>query len=62
MIITGAMAVSKLLMGSCFLQKFYVGCNNIGDDGISLIIEQLQNITTLTTLYVGDCGLSVKGS
>ena len=62
MIITGAIAVSKLLMGNHSLQKLHVSHNNIGDDGISVIAEQLQHITTLTTLYVSSCGLSVKGS
>ena len=27
-----------------------------------MIVEQLQHITTLTKLYVDDCGLSVKGT
>ena len=62
MIITGAIAVSKLLMGNHSLQKLYVSHNNIGDDGISVIAEQLQHITTLTRLDVVSCGLSVKGS
>ena len=62
MIITGAIAVSKLLMGNCSLQELYVCNNNIGDDGISVIAEQLQHITTLHTLNVSSCGLSVKGS
>ena len=62
MIITGAIAVSKLLVGNCSLQKLYLGCNNIGDEGISVIVEQLQHITTLTELWVAKCGLSVKGT
>ena len=62
MIITGAIAVSKLLMGNHSLQKLNVCRNNIGDDGISVIAEQLQHITTLNTLNVTSCGLSVKGS
>ena len=62
MIITGAIAVSKLLMGNCSLQVLHVSYNNIGDDGVSVIIEQLQHITTLTALYVSECGLSAKGT
>ena len=62
MIITGAIAVSKLLMGNHSLQELNVCNNNIGDDGISVIAEQLQHITTLTRLDVESCGLSVKGS
>ena len=62
MITTGAIAVSKLLVGNCTLQVLSVSYNAIGDDGISVIVEQLQHITTLTMLFVRDCGLSVKGS
>ena len=62
MIITGAIAVSKLLMRHHSLEEFHVSNNNIGDDGISVIVEQLQHITTLTTLRVSECGLSVKGN
>ena len=61
-ITTGATAVSKLLVGNCTLQSLDVCGNGIGDDGISVIVEQLQHITTLTKLYVQECGLSVKGS
>ena len=62
MIIAGAIAVSKLLMRNCSLQVLHVCHNNIGDDGISVIVEQLQHITTLTTLNVIKCGFTVKGS
>ena len=61
MITTGAIAVSKLLVGNCTLQELDVSGIHIGDDGIS-VIEQLQHITTLTKLYVVGCGLSVKGT
>ena len=61
MITTGAIAVSKLLVGNCTLQVLDVSDNDIGDDGISVIVEQLQYITTLSKLYVYRCGLSVKG-
>ena len=50
MITTGAIAVSKLLVGNCTLQKLDVSENAVGDDGISVIVEQLQHITTLTNL------------
>ena len=62
MITTGAIAVSKILMGNCTLQVLDVSSNTIGDDGISVIVEQLQRITTLTELVVIECGLSVKGT
>ena len=46
------------------LEEFHVSNNNIGDDGISVIVEQLQHIiiTTLTKLSVIGCGLSAKGN
>ena len=62
MITTGAIAVSKLLVGNCTLQELDVSYNDIGDDGISVIVEQLHHNTTLTELHVSECGLSVKGS
>ena len=64
MITTGAIAVSKLLVGNCTLQELNVCYNKIGDDGISVIVEQLQHITTLQLiqLSVEGCGLSVKGT
>jgi len=62
MITTGATAVSRLLVGNHALQVLNVGYNNIGDEGISVITEQLQHITTLTELYVSGCGLSAKGT
>ena len=61
MITTGAIAVSKLLVGNCTLQVLDVSNNDFGDDGISVIVEQLHHIITLTTLDVKKCGLSVKG-
>ena len=62
MITTGAIAVSKLLVGNCTLQELNVSFNDIGDDGISVIVEQLQHITTLTELDVRRCGLFMKGT
>ena len=62
MITTGVTAVSKILMGNCTLQVLNVNGNSIGDDGISVIVEQLQHITTLTKLIVMKSGLSVKGT
>ena len=38
-----------------------VGGNEIGDDGISLISEELQHNESLTKLSVAECGLSAKG-
>ena len=54
--------MSKLLVENYTLQVLRVSDNGIGDDGISVIVEQLQHITTLTVLYVEKCGLSAKGT
>ena len=54
--------MSKLLEGNCTLQMLDVRGNNICDDGISVIAEQLQHITTLTRLYAMGCGSSMKGT
>ena len=62
MITTGAIAVSKVLVRNCTLQVLDVSHNIIGDDGISVIVEQLQHIATLTGLYIQKCGLSVRGT
>ena len=62
MITTGAITVSKLLVGNCTLQVLNVSNNNIGDVGISVIVEQLQHNTSLTKLCIVTCGLSVKGT
>ena len=37
-----------------------VAGNRIGDDGISMISEELQHNKSLTELSVRECGLSVK--
>ena len=36
--------------------------NEIGDDGMLLVVDGLQCNSTLTNLDVGKCGLSVKGT
>ena len=38
-----------------------VGKNYIGDDGMAVISEALQNNRSLTMVKVCGCGLSVKG-
>ena len=54
--------MSTLLRGNYTLQVLDIHNNNVGDDGISVIVEQLQNISTLTKLHISKCGLSVKGT
>ena len=54
--------MSKLLKANCTLKKLHIHQNNIGDYGISVIVEQLKNISTLTQLHVIQCGFTVKGT
>ena len=49
------------ISGSTTLRELHIGWNMIGDDGISLISEELQQNNSLTKLIVWDCGLLVKG-
>ena len=62
MIITGAVYVSQLLNVTDSLQFLSMGGNSIGDSGMEAISEALQHNRSLTTLGVGRCGLSVKGT
>ena len=59
---TGAGCVGELLKVNNSLQKLDMGGNPIGDDGMSLVADGLQCNNTLTKLYVGECGFSVKGT
>ena len=51
-----------IITGSGTLGVLDVGGNNIGDEGMAIISESLQHNKSLTTLGVGRCGLSVKGT
>ena len=62
MIITGAVYISQLLNVTHTLQVLNMRVNDIGDDGMAVISEALQHNKSLTTLWVGRCGLSVKGT
>ena len=46
---------------SATVRELNISFNNIGDDGISVIIEVLQYENVLTELKVKECGLSMKG-
>ena len=63
-ITTGAIAVSKLLMRNCTLQVLNVSHNIIGDDGISVIVEQLQKVTNsrISLLRIRNCGITLTGA
>ena len=49
-----------IIIGSTTLRVLNVGRNKIYDDGISMISMELQN-SSLTSLTVQQCELSVKG-
>ena len=63
MIITGAVYISQLLNVTHTLQVLNMsGNDDISDDGMAEISEALQHNKSLTTLWIGECGLSVKGT
>ena len=51
-----------IITGSATLRVLSVSNNDIGDGGMAVISEALQHNKSLTTLGVGQCGLSVKGT
>ena len=61
-VITGAVYISQLLNVTHTLQELIMSNNDIGDDGMAVISEALQHNKSLTTLWVQQCGLSVKGT
>ena len=50
-----------IITDSTTLRVLNVGWNKIGDDGMSMISNELQHNNSLTELSVAGCGLSVKG-
>lgn len=44
MITTGAITLSRLLVGNCTLDMLNVSGNAVGDEGVSVLVEQLQHI------------------
>ena len=53
---------SLIITGSATLTVLDISENNIGDKGMAIISEALQYNESLTTLWVSQCGLSVKGT
>ena len=51
-----------IIIDSATLRMLQVSWNDIGDDGMAVISEALQDNKSLTTLNVYKCGLSVKGN
>ena len=62
MIITGAVYISQLLTATRTLQDLNMRDNDVGDEGIKVISEALQHNKSLTSLWILECGLSVKGT
>ena len=50
-----------VITGSATLRVLKFSDNDVGDDWISVISEALQHNKLLTTLWLVECGLSVKG-
>jgi len=61
MITTGAICIKTLLMENKKLQVLAISDNKINNEGVAAICQGLQNTTTLTELWMYDCGLSVEG-
>ena len=51
-----------IILDSATLRVLDVSNNDIGDDGMAVISEALQNSKSLTKLNVYLCGLSVQGN
>ena len=62
MTITGAVYISQLLNVTPTLQYLDMNDNDIGDEGIAIISEALQDNKSLTKLKVDECRISVKGT
>ena len=51
-----------IIIDSATFRVLDVSSNDIGDDGMTVISEALQNSKSLTKLDVCRCGLSVQGN
>ena len=56
------MLVFFIHIGVTTLKTFNIGKNDIGDEGMAMISEALQDNHSLNQLKVEECGLSAKGS
>ena len=54
--------VFVIVVDNATLRELRVNGNDIGDDGMAMILEALQSNKALTELYVHECGISMKGS
>ena len=61
MITTGAISISKMMMGNPSLQELNIVRNDIGDDGISAIAGALGNCK-ISNLDVTNCNITLTGA
>ena len=54
--------MSHLLNVMPTLQYLNLNNNDIGDEGMAVVSEALYHNRFLMTLWVGECGLSMKGT
>jgi len=57
----GTSCVSKFLRDNCTLQVLSMNGNAVGDNGVSVIMDGLKCNSSLTELWLEECGFSVKG-
>ena len=61
MITTGAISISKMILGNLLLQELNMSDNNIGDSGISAIVEAPGNCR-IKLLDVRRCNITHHGA
>ena len=61
MITTGAISISKMMMGNHSLQELNIVRNDIGDDGISAMAGALGNCK-ISKLDVTNCNITLTGA
>ena len=61
LITTGARCIGELLQENTVLEVLWMGGNNIGDDGITIIAEALVK-SRIRELHVWECGITVTGA
>ena len=61
MICVGAEHIRDLLKVTYSLKSLDMSHNSVGDDGISVILKELQHNNILTRFAIENCGLSEEG-
>ena len=60
--LSGSISSIFLFTGFTKLRVLNIGKNDIGDEGMGMILETLQDNKSLTELNIEKCGLSSKGT